>query len=421
MDSPLTQLQHKLWPGTVYNALAAEFYRDLWEGIPVKDIVIGGPAGLGKLPWITKAQLAQRGDKARVPSTSPCFDTLTSGTTGDPFITKRSEDELRFLSNFFSSKNHEVPRRSRGLTFVAPYHGTQVPISVSPHQHRISIHDTGAFKYALQVLEKLHNDPGVDVRCTFVTGQERVLNAFCLETERLNRTSDFALEFAFSQGSYVTRTVRSRIERTLGCRLIDRFSLSEIFGGATEGLTGQYRFDPHLLVEVCDPRTGKILEKGIGALIITALFPFQQIQPMIRYYTGDLVEVVSLTENMLSPIVRPLGRIEHSVQDSDSGEWLLPASAIYEVMENFKGARRRPMFVDCASNVTDPLSAGRTEFILESVERDVLHVSLIMKRPPDISETEYVGNMAVLRDMILREAPQLAKAVSSGRCIFSCM
>src|SRR5262249_30793939 len=138
------------------------------------------------------------------------------------------------------------------------------------------------------------------------------------------------LKYLVSFGEYVTAKWRSAYAEIWGCPLIDRYSLSEVFGGATQSpVCGWYHFDPFVIPEVVSNRTKKPIAEGIGYLLLTALYPFQEAQPLVRYFTGDLVEVTHTKSSHPDCLaVRPLGRAVYGVPAADSDEWLLTPAKV---------------------------------------------------------------------------------------------
>ncbi len=75
-----------------------------------------------------------------------------------------------------------------------------------------------------------------------------------------------------------------------GAMLVEKYSLSEIFGGATRTSTAPwFSLDPYVVGEVVDERGSAVEPGAVGELALTELFPFVQMQPLIRYRTGDIV------------------------------------------------------------------------------------------------------------------------------------
>jgi len=60
--------------------------------------------------------------------------------------------------------------------------------------------------------------------------------------------------------------------------------------------TGLFLFDPACLRRGVNPINGIcVTGNGVGELVITTLYPFAQMQPLIRYATGDLVYQTTLS------------------------------------------------------------------------------------------------------------------------------
>ena len=157
-------------------------YAELWKDVDLDALIAAGPEHLKDLPAVTKSQIQSAGPNARTPPTSRRHHVLTGGTTGVPMRIMRSQEEMRFLHKFFEPEKPDGEMK-RGLVFSAPYHGTQVPIRTNTHAHSINILDHYCFDYALDVLTEEHDDPSVEAHCSWVAGQERVLNAFAFSSK----------------------------------------------------------------------------------------------------------------------------------------------------------------------------------------------------------------------------------------------
>lgn len=412
------ELHRVLWEQTLRNAMRTPFYAKLWKHLDLGALIVAGPKSLTSLPTISKEDIWQAGEEARTPSISPRHHVLTGGTTGVPMRIMRSEEEIQFLHNFFIPEKLEK-RMKRGLVFTAPYHGTQVPIQTHVHSHKINIYDAHSFDYALDVLLAEHIDTSVETRCSFIAGQERVLHAFSLFLQdRKVDPSTFALEFACSQGFHVSPTSRQRIETSLNCILIDRYSMSEVFGGASqEVLSDWYKPDPHVIFEIVHPRTAAPLQSGVGELVVTALYPFQQLQPMVRYRTGDLADAPDGAYSAMGlKHFRPLGRCKFSIFAPDDGHVVLPASALHNCLFEYSLAKRAPMFLDAPTSVTDPLRAGVPPFRLSPFGNNTTWILEIISADgvdPKVSES-------VLFNCLLNHPlSRLKQVMSEGRIQFA--
>ncbi len=89
--------------------------------------------------------------------------------------------------------------------------------------------------------------------------------------------------------------MRRHLEESLGIDAVDIYGLSEITGPGVamecvEGKSGLHIFEDFFYVEVIDPKTLQRVAPGeMGELVLTTLS--KEAMPMIRYRTGDLVQI----------------------------------------------------------------------------------------------------------------------------------
>ena len=126
-------------------------------------------------------------------------------------------------------------------------------------------------------------------------------------------------------------------------------------GGASEiGIGGPWIFEPHVIPEAVHPRTFEQVGPGeVGVLLLTSLYPFTQQMPLIRYVTGDLVEVVEGPDHPAGLQVRYVGRSQRSIID-DSGDKVRPlllSGPLYEVIESLPDVAISPRFSDLDAGV----------------------------------------------------------------------
>lgn len=94
-----------------------------------------------------------------------------------------------------------------------------------------------------------------------------------------------------------TSQMRERIETGLGIDAFDIYGMTETGGVGTLGMdckdhSGIHVWEDQYLVEIIDPKTGKVLPDGeIGELVVTSLH--RESVPIIRFRTGDLTRVLS--------------------------------------------------------------------------------------------------------------------------------
>jgi len=360
----LHAFQDELLPETIANALQTSFFREHWAGCDLSDIDHGN---LSKLPTVGKEHIRAAGEGAQVRAGVICDDVFTTGTTGNPLITARSNREQKFIRDFFRRQLRERPvtRLLRGLEFKNPYHGHLIGIPALIHYHSVSVYDAASFEYARSTLLCRHNDANVEERCSILLGLERCLRAFTLDTigKFPNGFTGSELRVVVSYSQYLTSAWRRRLQETWGAPVVDRFGVSEVFGGASQCLhCGWYHFEPYVIPEVIGAHSGEIMSSGAGLLALTALYPFQQAQPLVRYLTGDLVETT--TELSCRPgttTIKPLGRARYGVPEPGSDRWLITPASVLEAVDEIPEIQRTPRFAG-VSQIRDPYAIGHPKY-----------------------------------------------------------
>ena len=215
----------------------------------------------------------------------------TGGSSGRPLVFPKTLAEESFIHEFFSRVDEGREQQLvRGIRFTTPYHGHETPVPVPAWFHKISPFDRGGFNFARQLLAAPWDAPGVAQECTVIAGAERFVRAFTLDCEAAGLDgASTPVAFLLPNGQYISTAWRRRYLEYWGAAIVDRFALSEAFGGATEDpSSGWYLFDPCCFPEVVALDTRQPTAEGFGELLLTPLYPFQQALPLIRYATGDL-------------------------------------------------------------------------------------------------------------------------------------
>ncbi|WOS39114.1 hypothetical protein [Xanthomonas rydalmerensis] len=406
-----------LLPGTIANALDTPFYRAHWSGCSLRHV---GLDGLAELPPVEKDHIRAAGDAARNRAGVICDDVFTTGTTGNPLITVRSDREQAFIANFFARVLRDRPPGPllRGLEFKNPYHGHLVRVPGAAHYHRVSVFDASSFEYGRTTLLRSHNDANVDARCSVLMGLERCLRAFTLDTLRTypDGFPATALRLVVSYSQYLTQAWRRRLQETWGAPVVDRFGVSEVFGGASQCLAcGWYHFEPFVIAEVIGAKSGNPISTGQGLLALTALSPFQQAQPLIRYLTGDLVEVTHTSScRPGTTAIKPLGRARYGVPKPGGDRWLVTPASVLEAVDEVPEIERTARFAGI-EQVRDPHAVGNPKFRTRwSQQGGVVAVKVEVALCDGLSERRRFDILAELRDEVLRRNNALADALQDN-------
>lgn len=151
---------------------------------------------------------------------------------------------------------------------------------------------------------------------------------------------------------------RRRLERSWGAPYQDLYGLSEVVGseGRSCPVCGAYHFFQPIIAEVVDPVSGARIREGLGELLLTELTPYARLQLLIRYRTGDLVEIAPRC--MVSPFgIRFRGRSQHSVviERDEAPPVVLGSLQIGEICAELSDVAEDPVtWADWAADVGPP-------------------------------------------------------------------
>jgi hypothetical protein len=412
-----TQLHRQLLPLTLRNALRTPFYSELWRGLDLETVTVDS---LALLPRVSKSDIRNAGRRAQIRDDLICDEIFTSGTTSDPFVSVRGDREQEFIRRFFTKVYKDLWQGSfvRGIQINNPYHGHQVAVPAPIHLHRIGIYDKGSFAFARKILCEPHSDRDVAPHCTILVGLERALRAFAHDT-RYEYPTGFPsnLKYIVTYAQYLTRGARALIEGTFGCKVLDRFGMSEVFGGASQHPGSDwYFFDPCTIPEILHPKTGIPLREGRGLLVLTPLFPFQEAQPMVRYDTGDVVEVTHSCPSQPGRLaIKPLGRARYGVMLANGSDWLLTPAEIYEAVDGLPEVQRTPLFRD-SGQVRDPYIIGhpRYNFAVSQDSRTGIELIVNLQLRDEIKAEQREGVAVTFLQRLRAESDRFQKAMSVG-------
>jgi hypothetical protein len=389
----------------------------------------GLPPRLDDLPIISRQTVADRFPDflARdVQLRSVCH---TSGTTGRPLEIYKSFQEVQFIGAFFSRLFdpllRQLPRRPLTLSFPTPHHGVPLPVPGPGIAFVSGVTDDTLIQDALRVLRTEYDVPGHDRRISVLGGmgfQILFFTSWLLEQGVDPR--GFGIAAVNVAGGFMPAHWRRFLEGAWGARVQDRFSLTESAAGASLcARCGCFHPDPHLIAEAVDHDSGQPLQAGIGRLVLTNLHPFVQMQPLLRYDTGDLVELRGCPLSA-RPVFRFLGRARNAASRVEGGRrrWLvfsaelhevlatLPDLNLYEWFSNVRVARDRTVgSLPVMSLAAEPAEDGRLRLRLSAELRYAPHC-----HPARLDELR----RQILAHLAVVPGTTLAEDLSSGAVAF---
>lgn len=354
-----------------------EFFESLYSGISTPQSI----SDLSRLPISTKDAIRKAGWAARAKGLNPAIRQHTTGSTENSLELFRSQEELDFITRFFTAVNspHSNTLRPLVLALVSQGHGSLVALPSAAFVIHGNVHDqTFLDKLASKILVDKHHIPGVQHHISALSGfTVHVALLTCVLLERGFLFDSTSVSNISTTGSLLTSTLRHLIESCWSVTITNRFSMTEAFGGATYCSTCKaWHFDPEVIPEVVHPVTQQNIYNDTGLLIVTSLFPFTQLQPCIRYKTGDVARIVPTKCKTVRQAIKIEGRLAHSWCRSN-GEIILASGHILEVLEGEPLVAKEPVFRDILSRypIVRELGFPRAMFSTTDNGRAILKIA----------------------------------------------
>jgi hypothetical protein len=304
------------------------------------------PPDLSRWPVIDRHDINKRFDDfiaQDVVFESACH---TSGSTGASLQINKSREELAFLWSYYyeimKPAFEGVASLPLSLFFPNFYHGVSIRMPSFGKVFVSGVTDDMLIQDALKVLKRTYNIPGHDSRISIISGLSFHLKFFTnYLLEQGYNPRNFGIRSISIVGEYVSGLSKRFLIDAWDATVVERFTLTESVAGATRCLQCDHlHLDPLAIGEVVDPDTQKSIEDGLGYLVLTQLYPFVQMQPLIRYYTGDLVrKVESSCCNTLT--FDFCGKTANCISWRVDGqtEWLLFSVDLFEVINEIPDVR----------------------------------------------------------------------------------
>ncbi|GAA3584354.1 hypothetical protein [Snuella lapsa] len=276
---------------------------------------------LNILPMIDKCELYANQSKILSEITTFGFVTFTTGTTKQPpLLIERSQEEQLYLQNFFSILQSGVLKSNKakplGIVEGSMNHGAVLRLPGIGYNFMIELtKDYGIIRTAW-LLQNKFNFKGIENKVsqmnTTVMGLS-YLHQYL--TENNIEIPPGQLKSITVFGWPVPKSRREIFEAYFKVPIHDNYSMSEMFGGAKycKECDG-YHFDPFVVPELIDLETNTSIKTGTGELVLTPLFPFTQRFVLIRYRTGDLIDVDTVMCNKGTLVYRFRGRLKRCIK-----------------------------------------------------------------------------------------------------------
>ncbi len=277
----------------------------------------------------------------------------TSGSTGTPLPVRRSVEEAEFTAAYFAHLSEPLARGGRrpiSLNLPNAYHGTPLRLPAPGLSLSSGVTDDLLLAETARAVTARYDLPGYGTHVEYLSGL--VNHVLLLTGHLLEQGSDpgaVGLRGVSVAGGTAAPHWRRFLRAAWGCPVTDRFTLTEVVGGASRcRRCDLFHLDPHVFGEVLEPGSSAPVAEGPGRLVLTAFHPFVQMQPMVRYDTGDLV---MRFDNGCGPALafEFLGKHGRAVSLEHRGRrrWLLFPAELNAVLAELPDVRA----VEWASNV----------------------------------------------------------------------
>jgi phenylacetate-coenzyme A ligase PaaK-like adenylate-forming protein len=315
------------------------FYEQSPEYARENSVPDGDPPDLGCWPVINRQHVAEHLQAFIATDVRLRSIAHTTGTTGETISVYKSHEEVSFLTRYYLRMHQPqveaLASLPLSLSFPNFHHGAQIPLPAVGIPFFSGLTDDGLLRETVRMLETTYSIPGHDARISLLSGPEHELQFFTsylLEQGRDPRS--FGIAAINTTGSHLTAHRRKFLRDSWGAVVNDHFTMTEMIGGAMRcHRCDRFHLDPIVIGEVVDVDTGRAVNGGVGALVLTSLYPFVQMQPLIRYETGDLVRRVE-SDCVGTMTFEFLGKRRNAVGIRRGGrtDWLIFPAPLYDFL-----------------------------------------------------------------------------------------
>lgn len=285
-------VREALLPFTIRNAERLTFYRDLWRGCDTASVTT--TADLAMLPTLSKDAYRTGLMWHSEATGAAAHCTHSTGTSGALTWRHRSHAEVVLINEVLGARPGRVDTSGQELVLSLTYHrhGMSLPIVSTAPVLPAGVTDDVELGQLLEMLATELLVLGAPRRPTTLAGQAEDLGLVAQAVLETGRRATGRSIRRIAMGGRVNPTVAELVSSAFPHAVqVERYSLSEVLGGASRVAPGPHlKLDGHVVGEVLDA-DGRPTAPGVpGELVLTELFPLVQLQPLIRYRTGDVVE-----------------------------------------------------------------------------------------------------------------------------------
>lgn len=421
-----TALRESLLPTTVEQAREIPFYASLWSSADLPaDSRAWDVTTLDRVPVITKESPGGGAGSVLHPGRKATMVIRSSGSTGRPFVRYRGPEELRAYADFGTAIRRAAAGRGGGAPpptvhaslLTTRTHASLLGTAGADRTLSLALVDGNDLERALDLLAAEPLFPGLEGAVVDITGNPGDLMLLGAGLARRGLVRDGFITRVVVVSDYLSPLVRDYLRSVFGSGtdIVERYSMSEVVGGATVcPACDALHFDPVVVPQVVALDDDSPVTAGIGRMVLTELHPFSQVQPLLRYDNGDLVERVAGGCEPDEVTVSFVGRRAETPAARDGGRTrvVLRPRGLRDALERFTEIARPPLH----PRITSPLHGGaplvHTEWTGDGPVR------ITVRAVPAFDPNLFPAAAGQLRDRVhaavLGCCPEIGPAVADG-------
>jgi phenylacetate-coenzyme A ligase PaaK-like adenylate-forming protein len=407
----------------VHAAQNSPYYERLLKGEAVE---LGDLSELRRFPILTRELAAKHNTELLVRDIFPEYVACTGGTTlgshgREPLRRFQTERERSFWVSLHESLRSNCPGEwpiemrlitmEHGLDFPGALRGV-FPMPLERPSHFLAL---------ISLLKKTFSIPGFSQRVRWLSGSLtgiKPLTLLCME--RGIEGAQFEFDLICVHGWHVTRRWQTLLEEFWNVQLGESYGLSEVPGlyAVRCGACGHFHFSPLCINEVLDLDNNENVAVGIGRIVSTSFYPLNQSQPLLRYDTEDVIEILpercALTDRFGFEY---LGRVRDIVRRTCAGssQILCHPIMLSEILGDLPDVAVQPHFRVAALGLSTTFGWQKYSLSTETKEDQQeigLAIELVWSARSFPDAAKHLS--AKIEERLLERSPALRCAISEG-------
>lgn len=374
-----------------------------------------------KLPFIVKEDINPNLESLLTDSSFPARISMSSGTTIEgnislPTLVMQNQNEIDLFESLKEYLNSDSKENLIGIRLISVNHGRPSD-RLLPGFFDMPLIFPFHYNQVVELLLKKFSYKDFSNRVNVIIGSIRALKHLAILILEKNKEliGQFELDVIYSYSDVLTLRWRELLEKVFKCKVRDIYGMSEVIGSTCVECDscGMFHFQEIVHPEVISLKNSNdIIDEGIGELVLTSLYPFTQMLPLIRYRTGDLIEVNNNCKSTKGIAFKIIGRKKFSI--IFKGELILPSIYLYELMDGIPDVSRIPSLGLERFEIENILGAPKYSIKVDIKKDDILTLYLDIELNYNVFLHE--ERIEYLKNKLIKHIPL---ATDSSKKLFS--